>query len=148
MQENLKAFYESAEFKAKEEESATLRAQVKALIPSADTALAAWWNVYDGINVWRSYGVGTPTPSIPDDLFEEVLCGLDPPLTPANLFLPGVCTPKWKYAACTPPFTLHISLYAPPHPYPPTHCRSRPWPTGWRRRRWVAHSPATYWGDH
>ncbi len=147
MQENLKAFYESTEFKAKEEESATLRAQVKALIPSADTALAAWWNVYDGINVWRSYGVGTPTPSIPDDLFEEVLCSLDPPHS-CKPVLSFVCTPKWKHAARTPPLTLHISLYAPPHPHPPTHCRSRPWPTGWRRERCVAHSPATYLGEH
>ncbi|PRW05761.1 acid phosphatase [Chlorella sorokiniana] len=65
-------WYASDEFKAKEAETKPLRDTIAAAAPGLDTSLKNWWNVYDGFNVFRTYGVGTPMPTIPDATFDEM----------------------------------------------------------------------------
>ena len=46
--------------------------QVQSLLPAGNTSLANWWNIYDGYNVWRTYGVGDPMPAINNATFAQV----------------------------------------------------------------------------
>ena len=46
--------------------------QVQALLPSPNTSLQNWWNVYDQFNVWRTYGVGDPMPAIDNATFVQI----------------------------------------------------------------------------
>lgn len=66
-QDNLEAWFRSEEFRKKEDETSALRAKVRVAMPSMDTSLKNWWNVYDAINVWRTYRVGDETPTFDDD---------------------------------------------------------------------------------
>eukprot|EP00198_Chlamydomonas_reinhardtii_P012622 XP_001701959.1 predicted protein [Chlamydomonas reinhardtii] len=65
-QDALEGWFGSAEFQSQANASAGLRAQVAARWPGTDTSLENWWNVYDAINVYRSYGLGAPTPNFTD----------------------------------------------------------------------------------
>lgn len=65
-------WYASEEFKQKEAETQPLRDTIAAAAPGLDTALKNWWNVYDGFNVYRTYGVGTPMPTISNATFDEM----------------------------------------------------------------------------
>ncbi|KAG2425428.1 hypothetical protein HYH02_015034 [Chlamydomonas schloesseri] len=67
----LDAWFDSAEFQAQADASAGLRAAVAERWPAADTSLQNWWNVYDAINVYRTYGLGAPTPNF-TDLFTPI----------------------------------------------------------------------------
>ncbi|KAG2435149.1 hypothetical protein HXX76_007234 [Chlamydomonas incerta] len=62
----LDAWFSSAEFGAQANASTQLRAAVAARWPGVDTSLENWWNVYDAINVYRTYGLGAPTPNFTD----------------------------------------------------------------------------------
>lgn len=63
--QRLMAWYNSAEFLAKSEESRPLRAYIASIVPgygafaTLDTSLENFWNVYDMFSVWRSYGAST-----------------------------------------------------------------------------------------
>lgn len=67
----LAAWFNSAEFRSKEAETAQLRSQIQAADPNLNTSLAAWWNVFDSFDVWRNYHVGDPMPGISNDLFSQ-----------------------------------------------------------------------------
>ncbi|KXZ41623.1 hypothetical protein GPECTOR_356g120 [Gonium pectorale] len=68
----LSDWFRSAEFAAQEAASGPLRAEVQAAMPATDTSLQNWWNVYDRINVWRTYGVGDRTPNFTDAQFAKI----------------------------------------------------------------------------
>lgn len=69
----LERWLASDEFRAKERESAALRARVGGLVPQLNSSLANWWNVYDAFNVWRQYGVGDPTPPLDNATFAQTV---------------------------------------------------------------------------
>ncbi|KAF8071018.1 Acp2 [Scenedesmus sp. PABB004] len=69
----LESWLGSAEFRAKEEDTASLRAAVQALAPQLNTSLANWWNVYDAFNVWRTFGVGDAQPAMDDATFNQTV---------------------------------------------------------------------------
>ncbi|KAG2501116.1 hypothetical protein HYH03_000934 [Edaphochlamys debaryana] len=71
-QSALEAWFRSDEFRAKENETQPLRDSVKAAMPYTGTNLTNWWNVYDSINVYRTYGVGQPTPNFTDVQFNNI----------------------------------------------------------------------------
>lgn len=71
-QEALSQWFGSPQFLSKAEESAALRANVQALVPAMNASLENWWNVYDAFNVWRTYGVGDPTPDIDEATFQSM----------------------------------------------------------------------------
>ncbi|KAL4457857.1 hypothetical protein ABPG75_012722 [Micractinium tetrahymenae] len=65
-------WYQSDEFKAKEADSAPLRDSIAANVSGLNTSLTNWWNVYDGFNVYRIYGVGTPMPDVDNQTFAQM----------------------------------------------------------------------------
>lgn len=65
-------WYQSEEFQAKEAESAPLRDSIAAKDSGLNTSLTNWWNVYDGFNVYRTYGVGSPMPEVDDKTFAQM----------------------------------------------------------------------------
>ncbi|EFJ51404.1 hypothetical protein VOLCADRAFT_103449 [Volvox carteri f. nagariensis] len=72
-QANLMKWFSSQEFADKAAESAPLRAQVQQMMPpDTNTSLTNWWNVYDSINVYQTYGVGDPVPQFNRTLFQKI----------------------------------------------------------------------------
>jgi hypothetical protein len=69
----LTRWFASGEFKAKEEETAAVRARVAELAPGLNTSLSQFWNVYDAFNVWRTYQVGERMPEVPQELYTQIV---------------------------------------------------------------------------
>ena len=69
----LERWLQSDEFRAKELQSAALRARVGALAPQLNNSLSNWWNVYDALSVWRAHGVGDPAPPLDDATFARAV---------------------------------------------------------------------------
>ncbi|GIL62620.1 hypothetical protein Vafri_16819 [Volvox africanus] len=71
-QNRLLTWFSGPEFSAKVAESEPLRRQVQMQMPGMDTTLVNWWNVYDAINVYRTYNVGNPVPNFTQSLFNQI----------------------------------------------------------------------------